>query len=52
MTAGPGGTLKADLAIDMPGERTRLDPRYNTLYERIHGMVRDEVERARLRRAA
>ena len=52
MTAGPGGTLRADIPIDIPGERTRLDPRYNTLYDRIHGMVRDEVERARLRSAA
>ena len=52
MTAGPSATLKADLPIDIPGERTRGDPRYSALYERIHGIVRDEVERARLRPAA
>ncbi len=52
MTAGPGGTLRADLPIDIPGERVRADPRYTSLYERIHGMVRDEVDRARMRSAA
>ena len=52
MTAGPGGTLKADLPIDIEGERTRVDPRYTQIYERIHGTLRDEVERARLRSAA
>ena len=47
MTAGPGGTLKTNLPVDMAGERVRSDPRYTALYDQIHGMVRDEVDRAR-----
>jgi ABC-type nitrate/sulfonate/bicarbonate transport system ATPase subunit len=52
MTAGPGGTLKKNLPIDIPGERTRGDPRYIALYEEIHALVREEVLRASARRAA
>jgi NitT/TauT family transport system ATP-binding protein len=52
MTAGPGGTLKADLPVDIEGDRARSDPRAIALYERIQGMVRDEVDRARERSAA
>jgi NitT/TauT family transport system ATP-binding protein len=52
MTAGPGGTLKKNLSIDIPGERTRADPRYIALYEEIHALVREEVLRAGARRAA
>jgi NitT/TauT family transport system ATP-binding protein len=52
MTAGPGGTLMGDLPVEIGDERNRVDPRYILLYEHIHGMVRDEVERARLQVAA
>jgi NitT/TauT family transport system ATP-binding protein len=52
MTAGPGGTLKENLPIDIPGERTRADPRYTALYEQIHALVRAEVLRASARSAA
>jgi NitT/TauT family transport system ATP-binding protein len=52
MTAGPGGTLKENLPIDIPGERTRTDPRYTALYGQIHALVRAEVLRASARSAA
>ena len=52
MTTGPGGTLKADLPVDIPGERARTDPRAIALYETIQAMVRDEVTRAQQRAAA
>lgn len=52
MTAGPGGTLKKTLAIEIPGDRNRADPRYSALYEEIHGLVRAEVLRASARSAA
>ncbi len=46
MTAGPG-RLKADLPVEIEGERLRTDPRYTALYDHVHGVLRDEVERAR-----
>jgi len=52
MTAGPGGTLKENLPVDIAGERTRADPRYIALYEKVHALVRAEVQRASARNAA
>jgi NitT/TauT family transport system ATP-binding protein len=52
MTAGPGGTLKKDLSIDIPGERNRADPSYVALYQQVHALVRAEVLRTSARNAA
>ncbi|WP_425065928.1 ABC transporter ATP-binding protein [Reyranella sp.] len=52
MTAGPGGTLKKTFPVEIPGDRTRADPRYVALYDQIHTQVREEVLRAATRRAA
>jgi NitT/TauT family transport system ATP-binding protein len=50
MTAGPG-TLREILPIALDG-RTRTDPGYAPLYDRIHGMVREEVRRSSMERPA
>lgn len=45
MTAGPGGTLKAIVPIEIEGDRDRSDPQYGRYYEQIHNSIREEVER-------
>ena len=48
MTARPG-RIAAELAVDLPRPRslaTTHDPRYGTLFDRIYGLLRDEVLRA------
>jgi len=46
MTAGPGGTLKGVIPVDIEGERERTDPRYIDYYSRVHDMIREEVAKA------
>ncbi|MCC7417489.1 MAG: ABC transporter ATP-binding protein [Acidobacteria bacterium] len=46
MTAGPGGTLKEVIAIELEGERSRTDPAYIGYYARIQETIRHEVDRA------
>jgi NitT/TauT family transport system ATP-binding protein len=46
MTAGPGGTLKAVVPVDLAGERDRKDPAYTEIYASVHDMIREEVEKA------
>ncbi len=50
MTAGPGGTVKAEFPIDLPRPRVvqeiRFDPRFVRLYEQIWEALRAEVEEA------
>jgi NitT/TauT family transport system ATP-binding protein len=46
MTAGPGGTLKAVVPVEMSGERDRKDPAYTEIYANVHDMIREEVEKA------
>ncbi len=46
MTAGPGGTLKSIIPIEMTGDRERTDPAYSRYYERVHGEIREEVAKA------
>jgi len=46
MTAGPRGTLKTVVPIEIEGDRDRSDPRYGIYYEQIHSAIREEVERA------
>ena len=46
MTAGPGGTLKDVITIELEGERSRTDPAYVAYYARIQDTIRNEVERA------
>jgi ABC-type proline/glycine betaine transport system ATPase subunit len=46
MTAGPGGTLKDVITIELEGERSRTDPAYVGYYARIQDAIRHEVERA------
>jgi len=43
MTAGPGGTLREVVDIDIPGERDRSDPAYGHYYKIVHDMIREEV---------
>jgi NitT/TauT family transport system ATP-binding protein len=52
MTAGPGGTLKEVIPIDLEGERLRTDPRYTAYYVRIQDAIREEVEQSAQRRKA
>ena len=46
MTAGPGGTLKGVIPIDLDGERVRTDPAYIEYYATAYEMIREEVARA------
>ena len=46
MTAGPGGTLKSVVPIDIEGERERTDPAYTRYYAQVHGDIREEVAKA------
>ena len=46
MTAGPEGTLKEVITIDIEGERLRTDPAYTRYYARIQETIRHEVQRA------
>jgi NitT/TauT family transport system ATP-binding protein len=46
MTAGPGGTLKGIVPIDLQGDRDRKDPAYTEIYSKVHDMIREEVARA------
>ncbi|NNM70878.1 ABC transporter ATP-binding protein [Enterovirga aerilata] len=46
MTAGPGGTLRDVVTINIEGERDRLDPAYTRYYAEVHGMIRDEVAKS------
>ena len=46
MTAGPGGTLKEVIPIELEGERSRIDPNYVGYYARID---RDDPRRSRSR---
>ncbi len=48
MTAGPGGTLKEVVTVDLDKKRVRTDPSYGLLYEKIHSSIREEVQRAAL----
>jgi NitT/TauT family transport system ATP-binding protein len=46
MTAGPGGTLKEVVTVDLEEGRVRTDKNYGSLYERIHASIREEVQRS------
>jgi NitT/TauT family transport system ATP-binding protein len=46
MSAGPGGTLKEVVPVDLEEGRVRTDRNYGILYERIHSSIREEVERS------
>jgi len=48
MTAGPGGTLRDVISVDLKGERDRLDPQYSRHFSQIHNMIRDEVAKTTL----
>lgn len=52
MTSGPGGTLREIIPVDFDTPPDRTDLRYAKLYERIHAIVREEVDRARIGAAA
>jgi NitT/TauT family transport system ATP-binding protein len=52
MTAGPGGTLKDAIPIELGDDRSRTNPRYGQYYTRIQAAIRQEVERATLRQNA
>jgi NitT/TauT family transport system ATP-binding protein len=46
MTAGPGGTLKGIVPVNLPGDRNRTDPVYTEIYATVHEMIREEVAKA------
>ena len=46
MTAGPGGTLKGVVPVNLAGERNRKDPAYTEIYSTVHDMIREEVAKA------
>lgn len=46
MTAGPGGTLKEVMTVELDDPRGRSNRDYGALYERIHSSIRDEVQRS------
>jgi NitT/TauT family transport system ATP-binding protein len=46
MTAGPGGTLKEVVTVELDEQRVRTDRNYSLFYERIHSSIREEVQRA------
>jgi NitT/TauT family transport system ATP-binding protein len=48
MTAGPGGTLKEVVTVELDEQRVRTDRNYGLFYERIHSSIREEVQRATL----
>ena len=52
MTAGPGGTLKEVIPIDLEPGRSRTDPRYADYFVRIQDAIREEVNRASQSRVA
>lgn len=51
MTAGPGGTLKDVVTIELE-ERSRTDMQYVAYYAKIHDVIRSEVDKASRRYAA
>jgi NitT/TauT family transport system ATP-binding protein len=46
MTAGPGGTLKGIVPVNLAGDRNRKDPAYAEIYSTVHDMIREEVAKA------
>lgn len=46
MTAGPGGTLKGTVNIDMDDARDRADPLYTGYFSSVYDMIREEVTKA------
>ena len=46
MTAGPGGTLKGIVPVNLAGDRNRKDPAYTEIYSTVHDMIREEVAKA------
>lgn len=43
MTAGPGGTLKEIISIELSDDTSRSDPAYVAYYARIEAIIRNEV---------
>lgn len=46
MSAGPGGTLKEVVPVELTDSRSRTDHNYSLLYEQIHSSIREEVQRS------
>jgi NitT/TauT family transport system ATP-binding protein len=49
MTAGPGGTLRDVVTMDMPTDRERTDPVYMRYYATVYEMIREEVNKTSMR---
>jgi NitT/TauT family transport system ATP-binding protein len=49
MTAGPGGTLRDVVTMDMPTDRERTDPVYMRYYATVYDMIREEVNKTSMR---
>src|SRR5258708_38993351 len=52
MLAGPGSALKEEIAVDLPRPRNRGSPEFGALYDRIHGVLSEEVQTVRRREEA
>jgi NitT/TauT family transport system ATP-binding protein len=52
MSAGPGGTLKEVVQVELTDERSRTDRNYSVLYERIHSSIREEAQRSTMAEGA
>ena len=52
MHAGPGSRIKEVIANDLPRPRRRGDPAFGALYDRIEGIVAEEVRRTMQRETA
>jgi NitT/TauT family transport system ATP-binding protein len=46
MTAGPGGTLKETIQVELDDQRVRTNSNYGILYEKIYSSIREEVGQA------
>jgi NitT/TauT family transport system ATP-binding protein len=47
MTAGPSASLREDFQVTLGENRSRSNPGYTDLYERVHKIVREEVDKSR-----
>jgi len=49
MSAGPNSVIKSVVPIDLPRPRSRADPAFGALYERLNGLLAEEARKALIR---
>ena len=52
MRSGPAAALKEEIAVGLPRPRRRGDPQFGSLYDRIHAILSEEVNKVLLREQA